>query len=220
MHPPVVASALLLVLANAAPRCGDRPTPPEQPRIESPVPAAPAETPSPDPAPPSDPAPVEADRPRPTVEQLQALDTYVGFSADGLLFAYAQMSAGAGLPVVSLLSSTTNTVEKVVPLAGATARKSLIAELDAEGFPRPGEPVKLPPEVTATLRDGQVHVMFGQVPAVSPWTPFASTPGVTPTGASVVAVSPDGQRAAVKVTAKGGGEFGPEAEFTVVKLFE
>lgn len=217
----LAAPALLLVLANAAPRCSDRPRPPDEPKIEAPAPAPAPETnkePTSEPEP--TPAPAEEDRQRPSVEQLAALDTYVGFSADGLLFAYSQMSAGAGLPVVSLQSSTTNTIEKVVPLAGMTARKALIGELDAEGFPRPGVPVKLPAEVTATLRDGLVHVMFGQVPATKPWKPFASLPGVEATGARVVAVSPDGQRVAVKVTAKGGGEFGPEAEFVVVKLFE
>lgn len=161
-----------------------------------------------------------ATRNAPGAAELAALDDYAAFSQDGLLFAYTQMSVGAGLFVANVMASTTNTIEKTVLLEDDATRRAFVAELDAEGFPRPGHVPKVPSEVTASLRDGKAQVSFGPAPAAKPWTPFASTPGIVAARVEVVAVSPAGDRAAVRSSAPDQGEFGPPVEYRIVTLFE
>lgn len=228
------APALMLLLADAAPRCGAPPPPrlekaPAVVKQPSPKPAPAAEAPAAAPDAPAAIAPsaeapvdagVEATLVPPTASELAALNDYAAFSRDGLLFVYTQMSVGAGLFVANVMSSTTNTIEKTVLLEDDAVRRTLIEELDAEGFPRPGHPQKIPPEVKATVNNGQVSVSFGPAPAAKPWKPFASTPGIVATRTEVVAVSPSGDRVAVRSSARDQGEFGAPIEYRVVNLFE
>lgn len=215
------APALMLLLADATPRCGAPPPPKmEQEAPAAVAPSAPAPVATPAPAADAGTMPAPSGPSAPTASELAALDDYAAFSADGLLFVYTQMSVGAGLFVANVMSSTTNTVEKTVLLEDDAVRRSLIEELDAEGFPRPGHPQKVPAEVKATLKDGQVHVTFGPTPAVKPWKPFASTPEIVATRVEVVSVSPNGDRVAVRSSAPDRGEFGSPIEYRVVKLFE
>lgn len=198
-----------------------------RPASESPTPtpadiqAAPSPLATPG-APPATPTPAASPTP-PSIHELAALGDYTGFSADGLLYAYTILSSGAGLQVVTFVSTTTNTVEKTVPLENDDVRRQVIAEMDEEGFPRPGAQPAVPKEIGAKiLDDDQIIVTFGGAPAGSPFKPFTKSPGLRPHTALVTAVSRDGKLAAVRVIGSGtsGTEFGQPVEHHVVKLFE
>jgi len=149
--------------------------------------------------------------------ELKRLDTYAAFSIDGLAVAFAAPSAGAGVPVLSFVSSTTQTVERSVAIADAASRKAVAKELAAAGFPRPSE-VKPVPEIIGTkVEDGKVQVTFSGMPAATPFG--ASDAGATITGAKAIAVSPDGKKLALELTLSGTGEFAGRV-VRVVSLFE
>jgi hypothetical protein len=154
-----------------------------------------------------------------TAEEAKALDSYAGFSRDGLVLAVAQFSAGAGLPIMLFISTTTNTVEKSVAIESGAVREKLAKELSEEGFPRPGVPPKIPPMVVAQLVDEGVVVTFSGIPASRPFKPFD---GKMKAGkVSIVALSKDGQRVAVRVTSKAAPtEFGVASEVRAVELFK
>lgn len=209
----------LAALALAA--CQSRPS------AESPTPtpadikAAPSPLATPG-APAASPTPAATPTP-PSVHELAALGDYAGFSADGLLYAYTVLSSGAGLQVVTFVSTTTDTVEKTVPLENDAVRRQVIAEMDEEGFPRPGRQPEVPKQIGARiLENDQVIVTFGGAPAGSPFKPFKKSPGLRPHTAEVTAVSLDGKLAAVRVIGSGtsGTEFGQPVEHHVVRLFE
>lgn len=217
----IAAPALMLLLADATPRCGS-PKPPriEQAPEEVAAPAAPEAPAAQAPAVETETETAPEALAAPTAAELSGLDDYAAFSRDGLLFVYTQMSVGAGLHVAHLMSSTTDTIEKTVLLEDDAVRRTLIEELDAEGFPRPGHVAKVPAEVKASLKDGRVTVSFGPAPAAQPWKPFASHPEIVANRVEVVAVSPAGDRVAVRSIAPDQGEFGAPVEYRIVKLFE
>jgi hypothetical protein len=152
------------------------------------------------------------------VREHHALLRYEGFSADGLVFAYAE--PGADGPRLQWLSATTNTIEKTFPLTTNEQRDAAIVALKEEHFPQVGTVAMVPSQVSATLRDGQVQVLFGPMPGGRPFKPFAGKPGITPQETQVVAVTKDGKRAAVRTTGIGGDAGGPATEYRVVSLFE
>lgn len=210
-------AAALVVVPLVLTACRDEvpvPVPPPKPPTAPPAvatPVAPAPTtPTPGTAPP---APER-------IDLKEALDHYVGFSSDGLAFASSEYSSGAGLPILTVISSTTGTVEKTVPLDSMDTRRRLVAELAEDGFPPPGTREPIPSEITAQIDAGQVVVRFGPVPAARPIKPFAGMQGITPTKVDVVAVSKDGKRVALRISGQGGGEFGPPVEHRVVELFK
>lgn len=148
----------------------------------------------------------------------EALDHYTAFSDDGLLFAWTE--PGASVFVTRFLASTTNTVEKAVPLESDATRRRVVDELAEEGFPPPGQRLKLPPEVGVVVSDGIAQVTFAGMPAAKPWRPFESRADVRPVQAQVVAVSNDGRWVAVRTTGADSDSSAPPVEHRVVALFE
>lgn len=217
--PRVSVRLPLLVLALAA--CRDPAPPPVDAGAPSPAPTTTAPT-----TPPPEPAPVDAGPPPPpdwsalNVHELKALDHYRGFSADGLLYAYTEHSAGAGVPVLAFVATTTNTIERTVPLASKQAREEVAADLAEERFPKPGVKQEVPGIVRVELREGLVQVLFSGMPAAQPFRPWGGQAGLKPTGVEVVALSRDGKKAAIRITGSGGGEFGAPPDHRVVTLFE
>jgi hypothetical protein len=151
---------------------------------------------------------------------LKALDHYRGFSEDGLLYAYTERSSGAGVPVLSFVSSTTNTIERAVPLSSKQVREEVAADLAEERFNKPGAPLAVPGIVSAEVRGHLVQVLFSGMPAAKPYEPWGGQAGLEPTSAQPVAVSRDGKRVAIRTTGTGGGEFGAPPEHRVITLFE
>ena len=142
---------------------------------------------------------------------------YAAFSSDGLVFAYAREVNGAlGM---EWLSSTTNTVEKALALDTPAAREKAAAELADEGFPKPGSRSGVPPMIAVALREGQVVVTFGGMPAGKPFKPFPSDPDAVPQTVTVAAVSRDGKHVGVRV-AGNKGDAGTVIQHRVVTLFE
>lgn len=211
--------ALVLSLAVlACSKTDEKPATPPPARQEQPIAAPPAPAP---PAPPPPAAKQETWAPPLSPDELAALDRYVGFSADGLAFAFAQFSDGAGLNIISFQSATTNTIEKSVPLATAAARAQVASELAEDGFPKPGTAPRIPAAVGVRVVDGKVAVTFSGMPAGRPFDPFADVPGAKIGTAEVAAVSNDGRRAAIRcVSEKPITEFGPARLYRVVNLFE
>lgn len=150
--------------------------------------------------------------------QMRALDRYAAFSQDGLVYAFVEEQDG--FRTLHYLAVPTETVEKVTPLLTPDVRNHVAAELAAEGFPAPGEPASMPGSaipggMQAQLRGSDVHVMFAGMPAGRPFRAFEERPGTAPVSATLVALSPDGGVAAVRVEAKNGA-----SEHRLVRLFE
>lgn len=150
--------------------------------------------------------------------QAQALDRYAAFSQDGLVYAFVEEQDG--IRTLHYVAVPTETVEKIAPLLTLDVRNHVAAELAAEGFPAPGEPAStpggaIPGGMEAVVRGEEVHVVFAGMPAGRPFRAFEDRHGVSPTSASLVAVSPDGDVAAVRVGSKAG-----EVEHRLVRLFE
>lgn len=217
----LIVTACLVVITG----CPSEKAPPPPPEPAKPAPTKPAEPPPAPPAAIADAgAPTEAAtkpewEPPLTDAESKALDTYAGFSGDGLVFAATQFSAGAGLPIMLFLSTTTNTVEKNVPIENGDTRVALAKELSEEGFPKPGTPPKIPPMVATKILPEGVVVTFSGMPATRPFKPFEGRS--VPAGATVLALSKDGKHAAVRVVSKSAPtEFGPATELHTVTLFE
>lgn len=154
----------------------------------------------------------------PTTRLHHSLLRYEGFSPDGLVFVYAEL--GAAGPQLHWLSSTTNTIEKTMPLLTPEQRDAALAALQDDGMPQVGTIAMVPPQVSAELREGQVQVLFGPMPGGKPFKPFAEQRGLTPQETQVVAVTKDGKRAAVRTTGRGGDAGALFTEYRVVSLFE
>ncbi len=146
------------------------------------------------------------------------IDDYMGFSGDGLVFAYALFSSDAGVLTLRFQSATTNTIEKSLPLDNDVHRHQAEAALAEDGFPH--EHAAPPPALGATVSNGRVRLTFSGAPASKEWQPFSGVPGVKIDKAEVVAASADGKYAAVRVIgAPPAGKAGL-TEFHVFTLFE
>jgi hypothetical protein len=145
-----------------------------------------------------------------------SLDNYVGFSNDGLVFAYV-LPSSAGGGVLHFVSATTNTEEKTVPLDSLAHRQEASAALTEAGLPPPGAAVDKPKPLGADVKDGRVVLTFGGAPASKTYEPFGG--GAKIDKAEVVATSKDGKYAAVRIEGTPAKGQGSAVEFHVFPLF-
>ena len=207
----VATAATVALVAAACAKPGetvDAGPPPAAPVVDAGPPPAPVDV-SAIPKPVWDPESLDA-------AELRKLDGYAAFSVDGLAFAFAAPSEGAGVPVLSFVSSTTQTVERSVALSGKESKLGVARELVAGGFPRPSELKPVPPVLGAKVEDGKVQLSFSGMPAS---TPVAAEQGAKVKSASILAVSADGKKVALKLTLRGTGEFAGTV-VRIVPLFE
>lgn len=152
---------------------------------------------------------VDAGTAAPTAPSAQQLDNYVGFSSDGLAFAYGQVREG--LHALQIASSTTNTVERMILLDNDAHRAEALKTLKDDGFPGADETPSIPKELAVTVDGPTVRLTFSGLPV------GAVKASPTTTKAEVAAVSADGKRAAVRITSEAAGQ--PVVEFHVFPVF-
>jgi hypothetical protein len=146
----------------------------------------------------------------------QTLETYVGFSSDGLAFA-AGLVAPGGLHVLQFVASTTNTTEKLLPLDTDAHRAAAIDALKEDGFPGLEERPAVPKELGVVVAEGTVRLTFTSAPAGAPIKPFEGKAAGT-LKAEVVAASLDGKRAAVRIQSVSDNP--PLTEYHVFGVFQ
>lgn len=131
--------------------------------------------------------------------ELELLDSYRGFSRDSRLYAYTETPPLAGVPMLFFESTDPNftDVPRPIPLDSEQARRDVLNRLDSMGFARPGQERALPSDLTASLQDGTLVVSRNGFPLNQEVKPFQGTP-IEPLRSSLVAVSPNGDFAAVR----------------------
>lgn len=141
------------------------------------------------------------------------LARYAGFSADGRYFAWAALSHGAGVPVVTILRSQDDAIDARFPLEKPADVEATRGELARRGFGDEG--------VRVGVGVGRVEVKAGKLAVeVGGAMPATLTPRFVPPGATATlwGTSADGHWAAVQLTGQAQSEFGDVLTYEIVPL--
>ena len=140
------------------------------------------------------------------------VDHFAGFSSDGRFFAWAALSHGAGVPVLTFLRSADDAIDGRVALEAPADVDKARRELSARGFAAEG--VRAPAAGLAELRGGKLAVEFsGAMPATL--APRFVPPNAR---ATLWGTSADGRWAAVQLTGQAQSEFGDVLTYEIVSL--